>query len=136
MRHCGVNSGSLPDNNPNMILRPLLLGTTLLHACPPFAADIPGGGGSPAIPLGRKHPRHHASSLKYLPLTLLMNSHPFFGQTWHARHILDHNSPLVRGRIRKIVKVKDGKWPRYIFGYGEGAYSSLSEPHPFRKLSI
>jgi hypothetical protein len=59
-----------------------------------------------------------------------MNSHPFFEQTWYARHILDHNSPLVRGRTRKIVKVNDGKWPRYIFGYGEGAYSSLSEPHP------
>ncbi|GMH75534.1 hypothetical protein TrRE_jg1521, partial [Triparma retinervis] len=77
----------------------------------------------------RKKVRHHASSLRYLPLELIMKDHPFFEQTWYARHILDHSSPLVKPRTRKLIKVHDGKWPRAIFSYNK-KYSSLTDSHP------
>ena len=58
-----------------------------------------------------------------------MKDHPFFEQTWYARHILDHSSPLVKPRTRKLIKVHDGKWPRAIFSYNK-KYSSLTDSHP------
>jgi len=71
----------------------------------------------------KKFRRQHASSLRYLPMSLVMKDHPFFEQTWYARHILDHTSPLVKPKTRKLIKLNQGRWPRHIFGDEYDIYS-------------
>ena len=51
----------------------------------------------------------HSSVLRYEPLSLVMSSHPFFGQVWYARHVLDHNSPMLRRATRKTIRLNDGR---------------------------
>ena len=63
----------------------------------------------------------HSSTLRFVPLNLVMDSHPFFEQVWYARHPLDENSPLLQRATRKIVKLNNGRWPRHLFDDGGAA---------------
>lgn len=60
----------------------------------------------------------HSSTLRFEPLTLVMDSHPFFEQVWYARHPLDEHSPLLTRKTRRVIKLNNGRWPRHLFDDG------------------
>ena len=37
--------------------------------------------------------------------------HPFFRRLWLIRHVLDHNSPLLKQDAKELVKLNGGHWP-------------------------
>ena len=62
-----------------------------------------------SIGFHENHTLAHSSVLRYEPLNLVMSSHPFFGQVWYCRHILDHNSPMLKRATRKTIRLNDGR---------------------------
>ena len=39
---------------------------------------------------------------------------PFFKRGWIVRHILDHNSPLLRQEAKELVRLNGGHWPHEL----------------------
>jgi Ion channel len=37
--------------------------------------------------------------------------HPFFKRMWVAKHVLDHESPLLRPETRNLIRLNAGHWP-------------------------
>lgn len=37
--------------------------------------------------------------------------HPFFKRVWLARHVLDEHSPIVKPRVRRLIRKNGGFWP-------------------------
>lgn len=48
---------------------------------------------------------------RFLRVSLIEATHPFFNRVWHGRHILDHNSPLVSVEARNRISMNNGYWP-------------------------
>jgi hypothetical protein len=48
---------------------------------------------------------------RFIRVQLEEASHPYFNRVWHARHVLDHNSPLVSVAARSRIRVNGGYWP-------------------------
>jgi hypothetical protein len=40
--------------------------------------------------------------------------HPFFKRVWLARHVLDENSPILKHRVRRLIRNNDGFWPERL----------------------
>jgi hypothetical protein len=40
--------------------------------------------------------------------------HPFFQRIWTGRHILDHESPLLRPEVKKLILLNNGYWPEVL----------------------
>jgi hypothetical protein len=43
--------------------------------------------------------------------------HPFFKRVWVARHVLDDSSPIVKPKIKKMIKKNGGFWPEKFSSY-------------------
>ena len=39
------------------------------------------------------------------------SDHPFFKRVWLARHILDDTSPILKPRVRRLIRRNGGYWP-------------------------
>jgi hypothetical protein len=50
-------------------------------------------------------------------MVLEASDHPFFKRVWLARHILDENSPILKPRIRRLIRRNDGQWPDQLNNY-------------------
>lgn len=48
---------------------------------------------------------------RFLRVQLEESSHPYFNRVWHARHILDQDSPLVSVEARNRIRNNGGFWP-------------------------
>mmetsp|Transcript_1239 Transcript_1239/g.1890 ORF Transcript_1239/g.1890 Transcript_1239/m.1890 type:complete len:586 (+) Transcript_1239:136-1893(+) len=48
---------------------------------------------------------------RFIRVQLEEPSHPYFNRVWHARHVLDHNSPLVSVAARSRIRMNGGYWP-------------------------
>jgi len=74
--------------------------------------------------LGR---RHHAvdedpsSTLVnkriFSKMTIEPCEHPFFKRVWIGRHVLDGDSPLVRPRVKRLIRKNHGYWPERLNNY-------------------
>jgi hypothetical protein len=42
------------------------------------------------------------------------SEHPFFRRVWVARHILDADSPIIKHKIRRLIRRKGNQWPREL----------------------
>jgi len=51
-------------------------------------------------------------------------NHPFFKRIWIARHILNHNSPILTSRAKRAVLRNNGYWPKELNSY-DGVRSSI-----------
>jgi hypothetical protein len=45
------------------------------------------------------------------------SDHPFFKRVWLARHILDEHSPILKPRVRKLIRKNGGRWPERLTNY-------------------
>ena len=68
----------------------------------------------------------------YAPLELRMSTHPLFSSKWHARHVIDEHSPILRPHVRKLIKKNGGYWPQKFNSYS-GVKESLID---FEKLFV
>jgi hypothetical protein len=50
--------------------------------------------------------------------------HPFFKRVWLARHVLDEHSPILKPRVRRLIRRNGGSWPENLNSY-EGIRESL-----------
>jgi hypothetical protein len=50
-------------------------------------------------------------------LLIEASDHPFFKRVWLARHILDEHSPILKPRVRKMIKKNGGRWPERLNNY-------------------
>ena len=80
--------------------------------------------------------RQHVSSLRYHPIHLVMDHHPFFEATWYARHVLDHRSPLVKHGTRKTLKVYGGRWPVHILSQDGPSHRCSKHIRSFEKILV
>jgi len=51
--------------------------------------------------------------------------HPFFKRVWIGRHILNAESPLVRPRVKRLIRKNNGYWPKSLNNYSEVRKSLL-----------
>lgn len=42
------------------------------------------------------------------------SDHPFFKRVWLVKHILDHESPLLKPSIRRQIRQNGGQWPQKL----------------------
>lgn len=68
----------------------------------------------------------------YSKLDLRMSTHPLFSSKWHARHVMDENSPILRPYVRKLIKENGGYWPNELNSYN-GVKDSIID---FKKLFV
>lgn len=47
-------------------------------------------------------------------LNIEADSHPFFKRVWLARHTLDADSPILKPRVRAMIKKNGGSWPQHL----------------------
>ena len=47
----------------------------------------------------------------FLKVVIQNQEHPFFKRLWLARHVLDHESPLLVPECRELIRLNCGKWP-------------------------
>jgi len=57
-------------------------------------------------PTGRLLPKRIFAKLEVNSM-----EHPFFKRVWIVRHILDHNSPLLKQEAKELVRLNGGHWP-------------------------
>lgn len=57
--------------------------------------------------------------------------HPFFKRCWVATHILDEHSPIVKPRIRRLIRKNGGYWPEKL-----NSYSSIRESLQFNQILV
>jgi hypothetical protein len=50
-------------------------------------------------------------------LMIEASDHPFFKRVWLARHILDEHSPILKPRVRKMIRKNGGRWPERLNNY-------------------
>lgn len=62
----------------------------------------------------------------YDRLELKMSQHPFFQKRWHARHVINENSPLLRPSVQKLIKKNKGYWPQELNSHA-GVKDSIIE---------
>jgi len=43
--------------------------------------------------------------------------HPFFKRVWLARHVLDEYSPILKPKVRRMIKRNGGHWPEKLNSY-------------------
>jgi hypothetical protein len=43
--------------------------------------------------------------------------HPYFKRRWVGRHILDEDSPLVKPRVKRMIRKNKGYWPESLNNY-------------------
>ena len=51
--------------------------------------------------------------------------HPFFKRVWIGRHILNLDSPLVRPRVKRLIRRNNGYWPKSLNNHTEVRKSLL-----------
>jgi len=51
--------------------------------------------------------------------------HPFFKRVWVGRHVLDRESPLVRPRVKRLIKKNNGYWPKSLNNFTDVRKSLL-----------
>jgi hypothetical protein len=50
----------------------------------------------------------------FVKVVIESQEHPFFKRLWLARHILDHDSPLLRPEARDLIRLNSGRWPEEL----------------------
>ena len=50
-------------------------------------------------------------------MTIEASDHPFFKRVWLARHKLDEYSPVLKPRVRRLIKRNGGRWPERLNSY-------------------
>ena len=50
--------------------------------------------------------------------------HPFFKRVWVGRHVLNNESPLVRPKVKRMIRKNNGYWPKSLNNYA-GVRQSL-----------
>jgi hypothetical protein len=53
------------------------------------------------------------------------SDHPFFKRVWLVRHILNEHSPIVKPRVRRLIRRNHGHWPEELNSY-QAVRDSLS----------
>jgi hypothetical protein len=51
------------------------------------------------------------SHQQYYKIHVEAPEHPFFKRVWIVRHVLDQNSPIVKHRVKSLIKRNNGYWP-------------------------
>jgi hypothetical protein len=51
--------------------------------------------------------------------------HPFFKRVWVGRHILNRESPLVRPRVKRLIRKNNGYWPKSLNNFTDVRKSLL-----------
>lgn len=64
-------------------------------------------------------------------LLIEASEHPFFKRCWVATHILDEHSPILKPRIRKLIRRHGGYWPEKL-----NNYSSIRESLQFNQILV
>ena len=57
--------------------------------------------------------------------------HPFFKRAWLARHVLDEYSPILKPRVRRLIKRNGGHWPEKL-----NSYSGVRESIQFNQILV
>ena len=50
-------------------------------------------------------------------MTIEAGEHPYFKRRWVGRHILDEDSPLVKPRVKRMIRKNKGYWPESLNDY-------------------
>jgi len=50
-------------------------------------------------------------------MTIESCEHPFFKRVWIGRHVLDEDSPIVRPRVKRLIRKNHGYWPERFNNY-------------------
>ncbi|KAL3907627.1 MAG: hypothetical protein SGARI_003447 [Bacillariaceae sp.] len=50
----------------------------------------------------------------FVKVAIESQDHPFFRRLWLARHVLDHDSPLLSPEARDLIRLNGGKWPKEL----------------------
>jgi hypothetical protein len=53
--------------------------------------------------------RHAYSKMRVEP-----SDHPFFKRVWVVKHVLDHDSPILKPRVRRMIRQNGGHWPQTL----------------------
>lgn len=51
--------------------------------------------------------------------------HPFFKRVWIGRHVLNRESPLVRPRVKRLIRKNNGYWPEELNNFTDVRKSLL-----------
>jgi hypothetical protein len=51
--------------------------------------------------------------------------HPFFKRVWVGRHVLNRESPLVRPRVKRLIRKNNGYWPKSLNNFTDVRKSLL-----------
>jgi len=43
--------------------------------------------------------------------------HPYFKRRWVGRHVLDEDSPIVKPRVKRLIRKNKGYWPESLNNY-------------------
>jgi hypothetical protein len=57
--------------------------------------------------------------------------HPFFKRSWSATHILDEHSPIVKPRVRRLIRKNGGYWPEKFHNH-----KSIRESLHFNQILV
>lgn len=52
-----------------------------------------------------------ADKREFAKLYVESQDHPFFKRVWVARHVLDHDSPLLSNDAKALIRIHGGRWP-------------------------
>jgi hypothetical protein len=52
-----------------------------------------------------------ADKREFAKLFVESQDHPFFKRVWVARHVLDHDSPLLTHDAKTLIRIHGGRWP-------------------------
>jgi hypothetical protein len=52
-----------------------------------------------------------ADKKEFAKLFVESQDHPFFKRVWVARHVLDHDSPLLTHDAKTLIQIHGGRWP-------------------------
>lgn len=55
-----------------------------------------------------------ASRKVFTKISIESQDHPFFKRVWVGKHVLDHESPLLKPEAKELVRLNNGHWPQIL----------------------
>jgi len=105
------DSGSMHDSTRS--IDSARLKSSILSLITPFAATLKKDHQTvdedPSARLVTKH--------IFSKMLIEASDHPFFKRVWLARHVLDEHSPILKPKVRRLIRRNGGGWPDRLNNY-------------------
>ncbi|GAX10050.1 hypothetical protein FisN_25Lh099 [Fistulifera solaris] len=59
------------------------------------------------------------------------SDHPFFKRVWLVKHVLNQDSPILKPRIRRMIRRNGGHWPQKL-----NSYASIRDSLQFNQILV